>query len=632
MSIRDNFPYSNFHELNLDWIIRYMKSVLNELETFEALNKITWAGVHDPSKEYQAWNIVSDASSNGYISIKAVPAGAILTNTNYWMPVANYSALYAAFESRIEALESANTTQADIIEMLENNSIRVNIDNYEGTFTEKIAAALADSKLIYIPSGTYNFDDIGKVSINTNADILCADDAVFMRATGTDWMFDFQSCSVTWQGGRFRSGISGSSTMMYDMLEEGYNGGAMRLLNCTDCNISGIISDYSNLPAVLVIDGCTNVKVHDCRFYYSVLFAVHILNTCINTMVADCYFDTVYIPNNTGGDVAYCYAVATGCKYLAAPTWMPPDILVYTRNVVLNSEDSGLDTHGATNVEISNNIITNCNTCITAYNDSNRVNRPAGWVMTNVVITNNVCRSSYQNTAGLHPYLIVASENDNRDSFNYIISNNVFETVNDITLYGHSIIDIRNISNVQVINNVFDGKGQLHTGIRLAGTEATLTGNVFRNVTNQAVLVSWSAKVYASNNQYDNTENGMVQTSTYYCYVKNDDIHLNNNTKMLDNFDMAESSGSVHIAVSTGICENDTFTNNSFSCTLTGDDLVSDNYLYLVPGQKINIGAYTGRVLAPVSIKHWKVDTSAPDGSYTVTGAAATTLTVSAQL
>ena len=87
MGLFDQFPYTNFHELNLDWLLRMMKELNNTVENFVALNTIKYA---DPiqwniTTQYEANTVVIDPNTGtAYISSKPVPAGVLLTNTDYW--------------------------------------------------------------------------------------------------------------------------------------------------------------------------------------------------------------------------------------------------------------------------------------------------------------------------------------------------------------------------------------------------------------------------------------------------------------------------------------------------------------------------------------------------------------------
>ena len=90
MGIFEQFPYTNFHELNLDWILKALKELEHTIEQFVAINALKYA---DPIQ----WNITSQYEKNtividpvtgvAYISVQPVPAGVALTNTDYWTVV-----------------------------------------------------------------------------------------------------------------------------------------------------------------------------------------------------------------------------------------------------------------------------------------------------------------------------------------------------------------------------------------------------------------------------------------------------------------------------------------------------------------------------------------------------------------
>lgn len=106
---QDKYPHTEFHELNLDWIIKEIEKLNKYMNEFEVINQIKFMGQWEIQQSYPIWSIV-DSDNIGYISITPVPAGIELTNTNYWRQVANYSALLADFENRIIALENASSS------------------------------------------------------------------------------------------------------------------------------------------------------------------------------------------------------------------------------------------------------------------------------------------------------------------------------------------------------------------------------------------------------------------------------------------------------------------------------------------------------------------------------------------
>ena len=90
MGLFDNFPYTNFHELNLMWILEALKEIQTTTEQFVAINSLKYA---DPIqwnivKQYEKNTIVIDPlTGTAYISVQPVPSGVALTNTDYWTVV-----------------------------------------------------------------------------------------------------------------------------------------------------------------------------------------------------------------------------------------------------------------------------------------------------------------------------------------------------------------------------------------------------------------------------------------------------------------------------------------------------------------------------------------------------------------
>ena len=87
MGMFDHFPYTNFHELNLDWILQTLKEIETTMDQFVAINSLKYA---DPIqwtiiRQYAKNTIVIDPlTGTAYISVHPVPSGVLLTNTYYW--------------------------------------------------------------------------------------------------------------------------------------------------------------------------------------------------------------------------------------------------------------------------------------------------------------------------------------------------------------------------------------------------------------------------------------------------------------------------------------------------------------------------------------------------------------------
>ena len=84
------WPWTNLHELILDWIIQSIKDQETRLSNFVSLNTIKYANPFQ-------WNITTQYAQNtlvidpetgtAYLSIQPVPQGVQIDNTDYWTPV-----------------------------------------------------------------------------------------------------------------------------------------------------------------------------------------------------------------------------------------------------------------------------------------------------------------------------------------------------------------------------------------------------------------------------------------------------------------------------------------------------------------------------------------------------------------
>lgn len=118
MALRDYFynkyPYTDFHELNLDWVIGFLKELNQEWDEFQILNKLHIAGEWSITKNYPKYAIV-DNNGTGYLSLKPVPAGIDINNLDYWMPVGTYGSVIVDLNDRLNTVEGdVSTLQGDV--------------------------------------------------------------------------------------------------------------------------------------------------------------------------------------------------------------------------------------------------------------------------------------------------------------------------------------------------------------------------------------------------------------------------------------------------------------------------------------------------------------------------------------
>lgn len=107
----ENFPYTNFHDLNMDWIIQTIKN-LNEKFDKAINSKIEFADPlqWDITKQYESLTLVVD-NNNAYLSMKPVPAGIAITNPDYWQNVFDMSGIYEMIEDLKDEMETNNSTR-----------------------------------------------------------------------------------------------------------------------------------------------------------------------------------------------------------------------------------------------------------------------------------------------------------------------------------------------------------------------------------------------------------------------------------------------------------------------------------------------------------------------------------------
>lgn len=94
----NQYPYLNLNDLNLDYVLKTLKSLSEQLENFISLNTIKYANPiqWNITTQYEANTVVIDANDGtAYLSVKPVPTGVAITNTDYWTPIFTLNLLSA---------------------------------------------------------------------------------------------------------------------------------------------------------------------------------------------------------------------------------------------------------------------------------------------------------------------------------------------------------------------------------------------------------------------------------------------------------------------------------------------------------------------------------------------------------
>ena len=109
----NKYPYTDFHELNLDWIINQLKEMSIQLEKFVSLNTIKYAEPiqWDITRQYETNTIVIDPiTGTAYISVQPVPSGVAITNTDYWTVVFSLSEFLTKMAQNLANVVEPETT------------------------------------------------------------------------------------------------------------------------------------------------------------------------------------------------------------------------------------------------------------------------------------------------------------------------------------------------------------------------------------------------------------------------------------------------------------------------------------------------------------------------------------------
>lgn len=152
MGFFDNFPYTNFHELNLDWLLKEMLKLRSYVENYTALNNVSYAGVWDITKQYTQWAVVSNGDST-YMSKKPVPAGIAIENEEFWIHLADLDPRISGIISELDFMKQTNPK----------SNVKLYGAKGDGVAddTKAIKRAIIENKggSVFFPAGTYRLNE-----------------------------------------------------------------------------------------------------------------------------------------------------------------------------------------------------------------------------------------------------------------------------------------------------------------------------------------------------------------------------------------------------------------------------------------------------------------------------------------
>lgn len=111
----NDFPYTDFHELNLSWIIKKIIELNETVKEFVSLNAIKYADPiqWDITRQYEKNTVVIDPiTGTAYLSVQPVPSGVSIYNTDYWTEVFNLERFLTGANSNFTTKIDNNTLTA----------------------------------------------------------------------------------------------------------------------------------------------------------------------------------------------------------------------------------------------------------------------------------------------------------------------------------------------------------------------------------------------------------------------------------------------------------------------------------------------------------------------------------------
>lgn len=199
-------PFTNLHELNLDWIIQAIKSQEDRLTQFVSLNTIKYANPFQ-------WNITSQYAINtlvidpqdgtAYLSVQPVPSGVQITNTDYWTPVFTLQNFTDALKAAITNFPQQEDGQAATQEIPANSVFFV------GDILCTNEATIPTSSLVVIGTNCTQVDVVDLIAQLRNTP------TAWYRASDTSINMAFQSslADITVTGGDTHQYVASRETI-----------------------------------------------------------------------------------------------------------------------------------------------------------------------------------------------------------------------------------------------------------------------------------------------------------------------------------------------------------------------------------------------------------------------------------
>lgn len=502
MGVFEHFPYTNFHDLNLDWIVQELEKLTSDVRDFISINAIKYANPiqWDITSQYEKNTVVLDKNGNAYLSVQPVPAGVSLDRTEYWTNIGNFSALWESVREAITIPDEGHETTAsaprainDLVwvnsQLLEVTSPMIAGDRYAvgsncrvysvQIFLEETLAALQQEQQAREQADSAMADSIEKIKdqvynvrfMGAKGDGITDDTAIFKQLesvagivyipNGIYYLSDtisLQNCTMC---GESKNAV----------IENHGKSELFSVKNCRFCNIS--FKDKSNfdgnISIVALMEGVCNVE--NCEFFVNYAKHIGISVFCEIAIVSDCSID--------GNGVS---TFGIHCDYANNKSSLTVENCViknFVLNGVFSSAISGLYTgcrfsgnhiqvapNGGGQIDVLSNCVDNVHRIVSCF-----FTNPGG-VQTNAVET-------YNTQAIIDNCMI-----DNTGaSIAIAIQKSVKDVVQNCFIkYGNIGINVASDAACNILNNTFSGNGGSCVNVENDFSYGkVISGNSFQN-------------------------------------------------------------------------------------------------------------------------------------------------------
>lgn len=199
MSFLTQFPYTNLHELNLDWIIKSIKELAKKVDDsvtskIKIADPLQW----DISKQYEPYTIVMD-NGNAYLSMQPVPYGISIENTDYWQKIFDVEQVFESLKHAISFNDDGNSTTAsqnrsvgDLVWLDDTLKIVTNEISEGGSYTDQNIEDISIELLLNTIQDNINniADDIAEIQEDLEQNIINRLYGKTVAIYGDSWVTD----------------------------------------------------------------------------------------------------------------------------------------------------------------------------------------------------------------------------------------------------------------------------------------------------------------------------------------------------------------------------------------------------------------------------------------------------------